>query len=94
MCLKENYSDSQSDEYSRHYSAGSESEYLRRQNMNPKLGEEQKKKIITSVGVLISTQIRIKSKKKGQNDNGLILGRVSINSRPRHISSYDKIDVN
>ena len=40
MCLKENYSDSPSNEYSRHYSA----EYLRRQNMNSKLGEEQKKK--------------------------------------------------
>ena len=32
--------------------------------------------------VLISTQNRIKSK-KGQNDNGLILGRVSINTRTR-----------
>ena len=50
--------------------------------MNSKLGEEQKKKVITSVEVLISTQIRIKSKKKGQNDNGLILGRVSINTLP------------
>ena len=40
MCLEENYSDSPSDEYSRHYSA----EYLRRQNMNLKLGEEQKKR--------------------------------------------------
>ena len=63
MCLEENYSDSPSNEYARHYSA--ESEYLRRQNMNSKLGEEQKKKkVITSVEVLISTQIRIKSKKK------------------------------
>ena len=44
MCLKENYSDSPSNEYSRHYSADSESENLRRQNMNSKLGEEQKKK--------------------------------------------------
>ena len=42
MCLKENYSDSPSNEYSRHYSA--ESEYLRRQNMDSKLGEEQKKR--------------------------------------------------
>ena len=51
MCLKENYSDSQENyRYSRHYSA--ESEYIRRQNMNSKLGEEQK------VEVLISTQIR------------------------------------
>ena len=41
MCLKENYSDSPRNEYSRHYSA--ESEYLRRQNVNSKLGEEQKK---------------------------------------------------
>ena len=48
MCLKENYSDSQSNEYSRHYSA--ESENLRRQNTNSKLGEEQKK-IITSVDI-------------------------------------------
>ena len=62
MCLDENYSDSPSNEYSRHYSA--ESEYLRRQNMDSKLGEEQKKKVITSVKVLILTQIRIKSKKK------------------------------
>ena len=64
MCLKENYSDSPSNEYSRHYSAESESEYLRRQNMNSKLDEEQKNKVIMSVEVLISTQIRIKSKKK------------------------------
>ena len=41
LCLKENYSDSPSNEYSRHFSA--ESEYLRRQNMNSKLGEEQKR---------------------------------------------------
>ena len=52
--------------------------------MNSKLGEEQKKKVITSVEVLISTQIRIQSK-KGQNDNGLILGRVSINTRTRQV---------
>ena len=44
---------------------------------------KSKKKVITSVKVLISTQIRIKSKKKGQNDNGLILGRVSVNTRSR-----------
>ena len=60
----ENYSDSPSNEYSRHYSAESESEYLRRQNMNSKFGKEQKKKVITSVKVPISTQIRIKNKKK------------------------------
>ena len=43
MCLEQNYSDSPSNEYSRHYSAESESEYLRRQNTDSKLGEEQKK---------------------------------------------------
>ena len=53
MCLKENNSDSPSNEYSRHYSA--ESEYLRRQDMNSKSGEEQKKKVITFVEVLILT---------------------------------------
>ena len=42
MCLKENYSDSPSNEYSRHYST--ETEYLRRQDMNSKSGEEQKKR--------------------------------------------------
>ena len=65
-CLEENYSNSPSNEYSRHYSA--ESEFLRRQKKNSKLGEEQKtkerKKVITSVEVLISTKIRIKRKKK------------------------------
>ena len=40
MCLEENYSPS--NEYSGHNSA--ESEYLQRQTMNSKLGEEQKKK--------------------------------------------------
>ena len=54
MCFDENYSDSSSREYSRHYSA--ESEYLRHQNMDSK--------VITSVEVLISTQTRIKRKKK------------------------------
>ena len=83
MCLKEDYLDSPSNEYSRHYSAESQSEYLRRQDMNSKSGEEQKKKVITSVEVLISTQIRIQSKKKGQNDDALVLGRVSINTRTR-----------
>ena len=51
--------------------------------MNSKSGEEQIK-VITFVEVLISTQIRIhriQSKKKGQNDNALILGRISINTR-------------
>ena len=43
MCLEENYSDSPSNKYSRHYSAESKSEYLQRQNMDSKLGEDQKK---------------------------------------------------
>ena len=55
--------------------------------MNSKLAEEQKKeKVITSVEVLISTQIRIKSKKevkmimvaftRPSPSNALLLGRV------------------
>ena len=81
MCLKENYSDSPSNEYSRHYSA--ESECLRRQNMNSKLGEEQKKKVhhvrrSPTFGSNSDTK-----QKKNQNDNGLILGRVSVNTRTR-----------
>ena len=51
MQLKENYSGSPRDEYSRHYSA--ESEYPKRQNKNSKSGEEQKK-VTTSADVLIS----------------------------------------
>ena len=78
MCLKENYSDSPSNEYSRHYSAESESQYLRRQNMDSKLGEEQKKG--RSPGFDSNSD---KKQKKGQNDNGLILGRVSVNTRTR-----------
>ena len=63
------------------YSAESESEYLRRQNMNSKLGEEQKK------GHHVRRSPKFdpnsdKMHKKGQNDNGLILGRVPINTRP------------
>ena len=80
MCLKENYSDSPSNEYSRHYSA--ESEYPRRQNMNSKLGEKQKKK---GHHVRRSPNFDSNSdteQKNGQNDNALILGRVSINTRP------------
>ena len=77
MCLKENYSDSPSNEYSRHYSAKSESECLRRQNMNnSKLGEEQKKKghhVRRSPNFESNSD---KKQKKDQNDNGLILGRV------------------
>ena len=42
MCLMENYSDSPNNEYLRHCLV--ESEYLRRQDMNSKSGEEQKKK--------------------------------------------------
>ena len=42
--------------------------------MNSKSGEEQKK-VLTSVEVLISTQIRLQSK-KSQNDDALILARV------------------
>ena len=72
MCLDENYSDSPSNEYSRHYSA--ESEHLRRQNMDSKLGEEQKKKgdhVRRSHNFDPNSD---KKQKKGQNDNGLILG--------------------
>ena len=82
MCLEENYSDSPSNEYSRHYSAESESEYLRRQNMNSKLGEEQKKKDHHVRRSPIFDSKSDKKQKKGQNDNSLILGRVSINTRP------------
>ena len=83
MCLEENYSDSPSNEYSRHYSAESESEYLRRQNMNSTLGEEQKKKKKKGHHVCRSSNFdpnSDKKPKKGQNDNGIILGRVSIDS--------------
>ena len=79
MCFKENYLDSPSNEYSRHYSAEPESEYLRRQNMNSKLGEEQKNKIKynkKSHHVRRSPSFDSNSDKKqekGQNDNGLIL---------------------
>ena len=69
-------------EYSRHYSA--ESEYLRCQNMDSKLGEEQKKKkghhVRRSPNFNPNSYVK---QKKGQNDNGLILGRVSINTRTR-----------
>ena len=87
MYLKENYSDSPSNEYSRHYSAESESEYQRRQNMNSNLGEEQKKKkkrrghhVRRSPNFDSNPDIK---QKKGQNNNGLILGRVSINTQTR-----------
>ena len=82
MCLKENYSDSPSNEYSRHYSAESKSEYLRRQNMNSKLGEERKKGHHVRRSPNCDSNSDTKQK-KGQNDNGLILGRVSINTRTR-----------
>ena len=45
--------------------------------MYSKSGEEQKEKVITSVEVLISTRIQ---QKKGQNNNALIRGRLSINT--------------
>ena len=58
-----------SNEYSQRYL---QSECLRRQNLNSKFGEEQKKKnVIKCVEVPISTQIRLKSKKIGQSVNGL-----------------------
>ena len=93
MCLKENYSDSPSNEYSRHYSAESESEYLRRQNMNLKLGEEQKKghHVCRSFNFDSNSD---KKQKKGQNDNGLILGLVmpyysaECSDSTRHIPIY------
>ena len=76
MCLKENYSDSPSNEYSHLLGRVS---ILRHQDMNSKSGEEQKK----GHHVRISTQNRVQSKKKGQNDNALMLSRVSINTRTR-----------
>ena len=98
MCLQENYSDSPSNEYSRHYLAESESEYLRRQNMNSKnskLDEEQQKKVITSVEVLISTQSRIKSKKKIKMIMGefsaeyqLMLGLDRVRVMPYYSAEY------
>ena len=83
MCLKENYSYSPSNECSRHSLAESESEseHLRRQNMNPNLGEEQKKGHHVRKSPNFDSNSDSKQK-KGQNDNGLILGRVSINTRP------------
>ena len=75
MCLKENYSDSPSNEYSRNYSAKSESEYQRRQNMNSKLGEEQKKGHHVRRSPNFDSNSDTKQK-KGRNDNGLLLGRV------------------
>ena len=59
---------------------------LRRQNMNSKLGEEQKKKKKKGHHARRSPNFdpnSDKNQKKGQNDNGLILGRVSINTRNR-----------
>ena len=74
MCLKENYSPS--NEYSHLLGRVC---ILRRRDMNSKSGEEQKK----GHHVRISTQNRVQSKKKGRNDNALMLGRVSINTRTR-----------
>ena len=80
MCLKENHSDSPKNEYSRLYSA--ESEYLRRQDMNSKSGEEQKKGHHVRRSPNFDSNSD-KKQKKGQNDDALILGRVSINTRTR-----------
>ena len=57
MCLKENYSDSPSNEYSHLLGRVS---ILRRQDMNSKSGKEPKK----GHHVRISTQNRVQSKKK------------------------------
>ena len=94
MCLKENFSDSPSNEYLRHCSV--ESEYLRRQNTNLKLGEEQKKMkkghhIRRSPNFVSNSD---KKQKKGQNDNGLILGLMPYYSAEysdstRHISTSE-----
>ena len=59
-----------------------ESEYLRRQNINSKLGEEQKKRHHVRRSPNFDSNSDLKQK-KGQNDNGLILGRVSINTPTR-----------
>ena len=51
--------------------------------MNSKLGEERKKKghhVRRSPNFDSNSDTK---QKKGQNDNGLILGRVSINTRTR-----------
>ena len=74
MCLKENHSDLPSNEYSRLYSA--ESEYLRRQDMNSKSGEEQKKGHHVRRSPNFDSNSDKEPKKKGQNDDVLILGRV------------------
>ena len=87
MCLKENYSDSPSHEYSRHYST----EYLRRQGTNSKSGEEQKK----GHHVRRSPNFDLNSdteQKKGQNDNAfntrpsnrIRFGTSLVASRSRH----------
>ena len=81
MCLKENYLDLPSNEYSRHHSA--ESEYLRRQNRNAKSGEEQRKK---GHHVRRSPNFDSNSateQKKVQNNDALILAQ-NRGDRPRH----------
>ena len=67
MCLKENYSDSPSNEYSRHYSA--EFEYLRRQDINSKSGEEQKNghHVCRSPNFDSNSDTEQKEKKKGHH---------------------------
>ena len=59
-----------------------ESEYLRRQNMNSKPDEEQKKKVTTSADVLVSKVYTSVSARGPHKMNALILGRVSIVTRP------------
>ena len=82
MCLKENYSDSPSNEYSLHYSA----EHL---FCDVKIWTQNqvksKKKIITPVKVLNSIQKSGAEQKKGQNDNAIMLCRVSINTRTSNV---------
>ena len=54
--------------------------YLRRQNMNSKLGEEQKSPNFDSNSE--------KKQKKGQNDNGLILGLGRVRVMPYYSAEY------
>ena len=53
--------------------------------MNSNLGEEQKKghRVRRSPNFGSNSDKKQKKGQKGQNDNGLILGRVSINARTR-----------
>ena len=78
MCLKENYSDSPSNEYSRHCSA----EYL---FCDVKISTQNQVTSKKSHHVCKSPNFNSKGSraKKGQNGNALMLGRVSINTRTR-----------